>query len=169
MHQYFKKIGNNIIRRLFHAFTFKIMKKPMRNLILILVVSFLPNLIFAQFSPTDDGLTIIVTDGTNDGRNSQLQPPSDVNLQDPIRPLGMTDAIQAGAFLERPDYGITGFILIFCVNDSIGGQQGTLDVKGQIMNGVYRLIRQKFIPNEAIPDGMTPFRLSGTVFFLGIS
>ena len=118
----------------------------MRNLILILISSFLPALLFAQFSPTDNGLTIIVTDGTNDGRNSQLQPPSDVNLQDPIRPLGMTDAIQAGAFLERPQYGINGFLLIFCVNDSIGGQQGTLNVKGQILNGVYRLIRQKFDP-----------------------
>ena len=145
------------------------MKKPMRNLILILISSFLPALLFAQFSPTDNGLTIIVTDGTNDGRNSQLQPPSDVNLQDPIRPLGMTDAIQAGAFLERPQYGINGFLLIFCVNDSIGGQQGTLNVKGQILNGVYRLIRQKCDPEEEIPEGMTPFRLSGTVYFLGIS
>ena len=141
----------------------------MRNLILILFSSFLPCFVFAQFSPTDNGLTIIVTDGTNDGKNSQLQPPSDVKLRDPIRPLGMTDAIQAGAFLERPQYGITGFLLIFCVNDSIGGQQGTLNVKGQILNGVYRLIRQKMYADEPIPVGMTPFRLAGTVYFLGIS
>ena len=142
----------------------------MRNLILILASSFLPNLMLAQFTPSDNGLTIIVTDGTNNGKNSQPHPPSDVKLKDPIRPLGMTDAIQAGAFLERPDYGITGFILIFCVNDSIGGpQQGTLNVKGQIMNGVYRLIRQKITLSEEIPEGMTPFRLSGTVYFLGIS
>jgi hypothetical protein len=145
------------------------MKKPMKNLIVILILSILPNLIFAQFTPSDNGLTIIVTDGTNHGKKSLLQPPSDVRLQDPIRPLGMTDAIQAGAFLERPQYGITGYLLIFCVNDSIGDQQGTLNVKGQIMFGVYRLIRQKLVPNEAIPEGMTPFRLSGTVYFLGIS
>lgn len=141
----------------------------MRKLIFILSCNLLPYFVSAQFTPTENGLTIIVTDGTNDGRNSQLQPPSDIKLREPIRPLGMTDAIQAGAFLERPQYGINGFLLIFCVNDAIGGQQGTLNVKGQIFQGVYRLIRQKMYPEEPIPVGMTPFRLTGTVYFLGIS
>ncbi len=141
----------------------------MRKSIFILSISFIPLLLSAQFAPTEKGLTIIVTDGTNEGKNSVVQPPSDVNLRDPIRPLGMTDAIQAGAFLERPAYGINGFLLIFCVNDSIGGQQGTLVVQGQVFNGVYRLIRQKMTPDEPIPEGMTTFRLSGTVYFLGIS
>jgi len=81
----------------------------------------------------------------------------------------MSDAIQAAAFLDRPDYGITGFLLVFCVNDSIGEQYGLLEVNGEMFRGVYRLIRQKLTRDEAIPEGMRPYRLTGTVFFLGIS
>ncbi|MEO1515188.1 MAG: hypothetical protein AAFV95_09240 [Bacteroidota bacterium] len=123
----------------------------------------------AQFTPTKDGLTILVTDGTQKGRQSIQAPPSDFVFRDPIRPLGMTDAIQAAAFLERPDYGLTGFILVFCVNDSIADEQGSLEINGEVYKGVYRLIRQKIAADEVIPLGMTTFRLSGTVFFLGIS
>jgi hypothetical protein len=81
----------------------------------------------------------------------------------------MMDAIQAGAFVDKPDFGKSGFILIFCVNDSIGGKQGSLVVNGEEYKGVYRLIRQKMRLDEDIPAGMTSYRLSGTVFFLGIS
>ena len=81
----------------------------------------------------------------------------------------MADAIQAGAFIDRPQYGLAGFILVFCVNDSISGQQGRLFVNGEMHRGIYRLIRQKISLDEEIPEGMLPYRLSGTVFFLGIS
>ena len=141
----------------------------MRNLILFCSILFLPALVAAQFTPTDDGLTIIVTDGTQTGKKSTIQPPSNIAFQDTIKPLGMTDAIQAGAFLDRPEYGKAGFLLVFCVNDSIGDEQGTLIVNGEVFFGVYRLIRQKMTPDEEIPEGMTAFRLSGTVYFLGIS
>ena len=141
----------------------------MRNLILSFILIGIPVLTFAQFTPAEKGLTIIVTDGTLDGNKSTVQPPSDLKYQDPIRPLGMADAIQAGAFIDRPDYGLTGFLLVFCVNDSIGEQQGTLVVNGQLFYGVYRLIRQKISVDEEVPEGMTSFRLSGTVYFLGIS
>ena len=141
----------------------------MRNLMLSFFLLLIPILSFAQFTPTEKGLTIIVTDGTLDGVKSSIQPPSDLRYQDPIRPLGMTEAIQAGAFVDRPDYGIAGYLLVFCVNDSIGEQQGSLVVNGQLFYGVYRLIRQKRSIDEEIPEGMTSFRLSGTVYFLGIS
>lgn len=137
----------------------------------LLGLLFLPMLLSAQFTPMEKGLTIIVTDGTDLGTDSpiQVEGPNDRLLQDPIRPLGMTDAIQAGAFLERPTYGLAGFLLVFCVNDSIGEEQGTLDVNGETVKGVFRLIRQKFSLDEEIPPGMTTYRLSGTVYFLGIS
>ena len=142
----------------------------MRYYLLFLFASLLlPNISQAQFAPSESGLTILVTDGTQLGKKSIQQPPSDFLFRDPIRPLGMTDAIQAGAFVDRPEYGLTGFILVFCVNDSIDDRQGTLEVNGEIHRGVYRLIRQKISPDEVIPIGMTSFRLSGTVFFLGIS
>ncbi len=128
-----------------------------------------PIFLTAQFTPTEKGLTILVTDGTLDGRKSEVQPPGDGEFGDLIRPLGMTAAIQAGAFVDRPIYGKSGFILIFCVNDSIGEQQGTLMVNGEIYYGVYRLIRQKFFIDEEIPEGMRPYQLGGTVYFLGIS
>ena len=135
----------------------------------------------AQFTP-DEGsdLTIIVTDGTDEGHDSKIptKPKSTSSgsydaytmlFLDPIRPLGMADAIQAAAFLERPKYGKAGFLLIFCVNDSIGGKQGILDVRGTEYKGVYRLIRQKFTIEEPIPEGMAAYKLQGTVFILGVS
>lgn len=142
----------------------------MRYLMMCLCALLLPSLAKAQFTRADStGLTIIVTDGTFVGRQSTVQPPSNIKFRDPIRPLGMADAIQAGAFVYRPEYGMTGFLLVFCVNDSIGDQQGTLVVNGQTFYGVYRLIRQKLAIDEEIPEGMTSFKLSGTVYFLGIS
>ncbi len=142
----------------------------MKQLIITLAL-FLPVLAGAQFSgsPTPKGLTVIVTDGTMDARHSPQRPPGNGRFQDPIRPLGMVDAIQAGAFVERPDYGLTGFILIFCVNDTVGGKQGSYTINGQTYRGIYRLIRQKIRVDEKIPEGMTAYRLAGTVFFLGIS
>ncbi len=151
---------------------------------------------FAQFQPAEKGLTIIVTDGSKDGRNSELvkkaadaakkakKGPKDgpssygatggrINpalvLADPIVPLGMNDAIQIAAFLKRPEYGKAGFLLIFCVNDSIGGEFGEYEVNGETHKGVYRLIRQKFTPEEPIPAGMSPHKLEGTFFILGVS
>ena len=69
-----------------------------------------------QFTITDTtNLTIIVTDGTVSGKDSPLNPGGGSReYNDPIRPLGMTDAIQAGAFLDRPRYGKAGFLLVFC-------------------------------------------------------
>ncbi len=141
----------------------------MRELLLFLSIFLFPVILLAQFTPSDKGLTIIVTDGTQTGKKSILQPPTNVKYRDLIRPLGMSDAIQAGAFIERPEYGLAGFILVFCVNDAIGDQQGSLIVNGEVVYGVYRLIRQKFSVDEEIPEGMTPYRLAGTVYFLGIS
>ncbi len=142
----------------------------MKHITLLLLVALLPFAVQAQFSgSTDDGLTIIVTDGTYQASDSPQRAPGNAEYRDPIRPLGMVDAIQAGAFLVRPRYGKVGFILIFCVNDSVGGKQGTLEMNGQTFQGIYRLIRQKIRPDEEIPAGMTTYRLGGTVFFLGIS
>ncbi|MFK7807421.1 MAG: hypothetical protein AB8F74_06405 [Saprospiraceae bacterium] len=143
----------------------------MRNLILAAIALLCFQTAQAQFSSTKkDGLTIIVTDGTDVGKNSTLQPPdSTTNLLDPIRSLGMSDAIQAAAFIDRPSYGLAGFLLVFCVNDSIGGNQGRLFVNGEMYKGIYRLIRQKISLEEQIPDNMLPYKLSGTVFFLGVS
>ena len=133
-----------------------------------------PVLSYAQFQgkPTGKGLTVIVTDGTYGGKNSPLStgaggPKS--QFKDPIRPLGMEEAIQAGAFLERPIYGEFGYILVFCVGDSIGGKQGELEFNGESYKGVYRLIRQKVSAKETIPKNKTPYKLEGLVFFLGIS
>lgn len=142
----------------------------MKNLFFLLLL--LPVCAHAQFTPTaenQDNLTILVTDGTYTARNSPQRPPGPNDFQDLIRPLGMMDAIQAGAFIERPIYGKSGFLLIFCVDDAIGGKQGTYEVNGQTFYGVYRLIRQKIGVNEQIPENMTSFRLSGTVFILGVS
>jgi hypothetical protein len=131
----------------------------------------LTNVAVAQFTVTDStNLTIIVTDGTVSGKDSPLNPGAGSGeYTDPIRPLGMTEAIQAGAFLDRPRYGKAGFLLVFCVSDSIGGMQGTLMVNGRAVKGVYRLIRQKLRQDEVVPKGMTTYRLSGTVYILGIS
>ena len=142
----------------------------MRFILSLLALLVIPFFAQAQFTPSEKGLTIIVTDGTDSGKHSQLQPPGKDSLfLDPIRPLGMTDAIQCGAFLDRPTYGRAGFLLIFCVNDTIGGQQGMLVVNGKMERGVYRLIRQKIAIDEEIPEGMESYRLSGTVFLLGVS
>ena len=141
----------------------------MKYISLLVALFTLPHFVQAQFTPMDRGLTIIVKDGTDSGLESTLQPPGDMRFLDPIRPLGMTEAIQAAAFLERPDYGLTGYLLVFCVNDSISGQQGEFFVDGESYFGVYRLIRQKLSAEEEIPEGMTTYYLSGTVFFLGIS
>ena len=141
----------------------------MKLFIISTICLLLPILSQAQFTPSEKGLTIIVTDGTDGGKRSTQQPSDSTQFKDPIRPLGMTDAIQAGAFLERPAYGMTGFLLVFCVNDSIDDRQGVLNVNGEYFYGVYRLIRQKVSADEEIPEGMAPYRLSGTVYFLGIS
>ena len=137
--------------------------------ILFILVLLLPLCAQAQFTGSEKGgITVIVTDGTYSSKHSPQRQPGG-KFQDPIRPLGMMDAIQAGAFVDKPDFGKAGFILIFCVNDSIGGKQGSLVVNGEEYKGVYRLIRQKMRQDEEIPAGMTSYRLSGTVFFLGIS
>ncbi len=137
--------------------------------VLLSFACFLPLLAAAQFTPVDDGLTIIVTDGTDSARNSPLSPPGNGLFSDPIRPLGLMDAVQAGAFTERPTFGKAGFLLIFCVNDAVGGRQGTLTVNGIEYKGIYRLIRQKMSADEVVEAGMTPYHLAGTVFILGIS
>jgi len=93
----------------------------MRLLILLSCLCFTLSSLNAQFSPTEKGLTIMVTDGTDIGRNSNLQPPNGETIYvDPYK-------------------------------------------------GIYRLIRQKLSPEEEIPNGMRSYRLSGTVYFLGIS
>ena len=142
----------------------------MRHLIIILF-ALLPMIGQAQFMPSQDSLTIIVTDGTDLGKKSAFQPedPGNTDFRDPIRPLGMANAIQAGAFLIRPQYGQAGFFMIFCVNDSIGDLQGTLIMNGKEYKGVYRLIRQKSAIDEEIPEGMQPYQITGTIFLLGIS
>lgn len=129
---------------------------------------------FGQFTPTNESkITIIVTDGTVSGKDSPLNVVSGRDegtaFTAPIKALGMTDAIQAGAFLDRPRFGKAGFLLIFSVSDSIGGKQGTLMVNGRAVKGVYRLIRQKMRENEPIPKGMATYRITGTIYILGIS
>jgi hypothetical protein len=141
----------------------------MRYFILITICLFVYNSSFAQFVPTERGLTIIVTDGTDAAKHSELQPPDSTDFMDPIRPLGMADAIQAAAFIDRPSYGLAGFLLVFCVNDSISGRQGILFVNGEKYMGIYRLIRQKISLDEQIPSNMLPYKLQGTVFLLGVS
>lgn len=141
---------------------------------ILLAAAVLPTQGFGQFTPINESkITIIVTDGTISGKDSPLNPGSEGNLDsrftDPIVSLGMTDAIQAGAFLDRPRFGKAGFLLIFSVSDSIGGKQGTLMVNGRAVKGVFRLIRQKMRENEPVPKGMTTYRISGTIYILGIS
>ncbi len=155
----------------------------------LLLVSFTTQ---GQFKVDANGLTIIVTDGTEKGKNSQINDGSDIPssydyvgkgsksgnakapkgsmvFTDPIRSLGMTDCIQAAAFLERPKYGKTGFMLIFSLNDSIGGKQATLDQNGKTYKGVYRLVKQKTSAEEEVPKGMTTYKVEGTFLLLGIS
>lgn len=139
--------------------------------IILLTALLAPFFASAQFTGTDDkeSLTVIVTDGTFTAHDSPQRKPGSAKYTDPIRSLGMVEAIQAGAFLEQPKYGKAGFLLVFCVNDSVGGKQGTLIRNGTTYYGVYRIIRQKMRIDEEIPEGMTGYRLEGTVFFLGIS
>lgn len=141
----------------------------MKNLLfmVLLVLPFVASAQFAQMEKSE--ITIIVTDGTYDSQHSPQRAPGDAKYTDPIRSLGMVDAIQAGAFTVRPKYGTVGFLLVFCVNDSVGGKQGTLEMDGNTYYGIYRLIRQKISIDEEVPEGMTSYRLKGTVFFLGIS
>ena len=159
----------------------------MRHFILLTALAFFPILTYAQFKPMEKGLTIYVTDGTNTGTNSKggsnMRPKSydtrakkggkkkrsGARFTDIIRPLGMENSIQAAAFIERPTYGKLGFLLIFCVNDSIGGQQGYIEENGETYYGVYRLVRPKSGDDEVIPKGMTEYKLSGLVFILGVS
>lgn len=146
----------------------------------------------AQFKPTEKGLTIMVTDGTDRGKNSELQSKNDIPTSydvivtnkagkggaktknrivftDPINELGMTDCIQAAAFLERPKYGKAGFMLVFSINDAIGGKQGTLLMNGVEYKGVYRIIRQKNGNDQPTPEGMAIYKIEGTFFLLGMS
>jgi len=161
----------------------------MRATLLFFLLLFAFTSVHAQFHPTETrkGLTIMVSDGTAMGKHSQIQPKSEiptsydyvtpksgegvngVTFNDPIRELGMTECIQAAAFLERPEYGKIGYMLIFSVNDSIGGKQALYTVNGETFKGVYRLIRQKTSYEEEIPQGMTGYSISGTFFLLGIS
>jgi len=138
--------------------------------ILIIAALFIPALSFAQFgAEAGSNFTIIMTDGTYESQHSPQRPAGDAKYKDPIRSMGMVDAIQAGAFTVRPKFGKIGFLLVFCVNDSVGGKQGTLELDGNVYYGIYRLIRQKIAAEEEVPKGMTSYRMKGTVFFLGIS
>lgn len=142
----------------------------MKQHLFLFLLFLVPALSFAQFTPdADSDFTIIVTDGTYESTHSPQRAPGDAKYQDPIRSLGMVEAIQAGAFTEKPKYGKVGFLLVFCVNDSVGGKQGTLELNGNTYYGIYRLIRQKISLEEEVPEGMTTYRMVGTVFFLGIS
>ena len=142
---------------------------------------------FAQFQPTNEGLIIKVSDGTEKGKNSELSSKGDIPTSydhvgrigaksanqpaftDPIHEFGMSDCIQAAAFLERPEFGKAGFMLIFSLNDSIGGNQGTYTAGGKAYKGVYRLIRQKKSASEVVPSKMTSYRIEGTFFLIGSS
>ena len=87
----------------------------MKNLLTLLLLG-LPLLASAQFSQMEkSGITIIVTDGTYDSQHSPQRAPGDAKYTDPIRSLGMVDAIQAGAFTTRPKYGKFGFLLVFII------------------------------------------------------
>lgn len=134
------------------------------------LIFLIPIIATAQFSKVDQSqLSVIVTDGTYESTHSPQRAPGSAKYTDPIRSLGMADAIQAGAFTVRPKYGKVGFLLVFCVNDSVGDKQGTLELNGNTYYGIYRLIRQKLTLDEEVPEGMTSYRIIGTVFFLGIS
>jgi hypothetical protein len=152
-------------------------KRPMKHAILFLFCfCSLPVLSQGQFTPNSSRpLTIIATDGTYSAKDSPIkrargaEPTPGQRFFDPIRPLGMKTALQVGAFLERPLYGKVGYLLIFSVNDSIGGEQGILEVNGQIVKGVYRLIRPMSSADEEIPEGATKYEVTGTIYLLGVS
>lgn len=145
------------------------------TLFLLCFITF-PSLSQGQFTPdVNRPLTIIATDGTYSAKDSPLNRRTGANpapgpvFTDPIRPLGMRTAFQIGAFLERPLYGKMGYLLIFSVNDSIGGEQGILEVNGQIVKGVYRLIRPRSSPDEPAPKGTSIYEVRGTIYLLGVS
>ena len=160
--------------------------KSMKYLLLLFCLVLTSSTI-AQFQHTKEGLIIRVSDGTEKGKNSELSTKNEIptsydqvgsvgansgtqpEFTDPIHEFGMSDCIQAAAFLERPEFGKTGFMLIFSLNDSIGGNQGIYNAGGKTYKGVYRLIRQKISPTEAIPPNMTSFRIEGTFFLIGSS
>lgn len=144
---------------------------PFVKVLIACILSGTPYWIYGQFQgqPQGKGLTVIVTDGTMSAKNSPLNPPGPNLFKDPIRPLGMEEMIQAGAFIDRPAYGEYGYILAFTVGDAIGGKQGELEFNGEKYRGVYRLIRQKIRADEIIPKGRTTYRLQGLVFFLGVA
>ncbi len=144
----------------------------------------------AQFKADEEALMIMVSDGTADGKHSNPIIPGEADfrtkgkgrtspksakknelvLDAPIRSLGMTNCIQAAAFLERPTHGILGFMLIFSINDSIAGKQANLTMpNGKTYQGVYRLVKQKTSAEEVVPEGMTTYNVGGTFFLLGIS
>ena len=145
----------------------------------------------AQFKAGEEELMITVSDGTDKGKHSNPIIPGEADfskkgvqgktskkaakknelvLDAPIRSLGMTDCIQAAAFLERPTHGIIGFMLIFSINDSIAGRSASITMPdGNTYSGVYRLVRQKTSSEEKVPEGMTTYSVEGTFFLLGVS
>ena len=166
----------------------------MKYLLLISCLLFVSYSAQSQFQVDENGLTIIVTDGTENVKNSEISNRSDIPtsydqigsragsrsgkfasaknsivFNDPIRSLGMKNCIQAAAFLDRPKFGKIGFMLIFSLNDSIGGRQAIHLENGKTYKGVYRLIRQKTFANEVVPKGMTTYEVEGTFLLLGIS
>jgi len=166
----------------------------MRILLILYFTLFAFTSINAQFSTEEEELMIMVSDGTDDGKHSNPIIPGEATapgtrakgaagskgkkspkkneliLNAPIRSLGMSNCIQAAAFLERPSHGILGFMLIFSINDSIGGRQASLTMpNGETYQGVYRIIRQKITDDEIVPKGMTTYNIAGTFFLLGIS
>ena len=159
----------------------------MKYLLLTCCLLFVGYSVQSQFQVDENGLTIIVTDGTEIGKNSKVDrknniptsyeqigsksgsPINAMVFNDPIRSLGMKNCIQAAAFLDRPEYGKIGFMLIFSLNDSIGGRQAIHTENGKVYKGVYRLIRQKTSISESVPEGMTTYEVVGTFLLLGIS
>ncbi len=166
----------------------------MRYLLIFCFGIFASTSINAQFVTDEEELMIMVSDGTDEGKHSNPIIPGEATapgttakgattaqakkgekrnelvLDAPIRALGMTDCIQAAAFLERPSHGILGFMLIFSINDSIAGRQASLTMPdGKTYQGVYRLVRQKSSSDEKVPDGMTTYSVEGTFFLLGVS
>jgi len=166
----------------------------MRFALIIFIATFAFTFANAQFTTEEEELIIIVSDGTEDGKHSNPIIPGEANapgttakgnanananknakknelvLDAPIRPLGMSDCIQAAAFLERPSHGIVGFMLIFSINDSISGRQASITMpNGITYQGVYRLVRQKIDKDEIVPEGMTTYSVMGTFLLLGIS
>lgn len=160
----------------------------MRFILAICLTTFAFTALNAQFKTDEEELMIMVSDGTDVGKHTNPPLPKEYTeksrtaksaaaapnvepvLNAPIRSLGMTDCIQAAVFLKRPELGISGFMLIFTINDSVAGKQAALTMPdGKTYQGVYRLVRQKVDPSEPIPTGMTTYQVEGTFFLLGVS